>query len=308
MRIFAERNFGVKLALAAAVLAIYFIGLGACADILDNELSFARAERLLYELPRKEFSEADMLDAKEDILRFKVNGEYSSLEWITINDGHFEVIGFFLGTKDVFDIDSEMRMIRYLAVPETVSGLTVYRTLPLVQTNYTIVPDDLKTYVSGNSDNFRVEFSLQDKWLHAKRIEHYQGYVPLRDSYSLYFQDIPAGNFFRAYSGSQDLRFLGQVWFDVSDGEVIDLVGEGTTEFSDIDYPTGNTYAIAQLMIEDRLGGAKIFHSVQVHYRNFEQAKLITNWHEDYFDSVWPYEEWVTLQVKLEDENLVFVE
>ena len=243
-----------------------------------------RAREFLSDLPRKELSHQEIVQTVHNLQRFRVNGQESSNDWITTNDRNFEVVGAILPFSDTIRADRQTLSLSVVAVPETVSGVTVFHLLPLVVTSDT----EQRTFGESKTSLYRVEFSMQDRWLHAEIIEE----TNRQKAEDEIWKKLPnvEVSFWQLYYDERTYFPLRTVWLDIADGKRFtfdDFESGGAAGFSE--YP--NVYYMAT---SNRLGSAIIFHSFQVHRKS--EGKLPC--------SFWAFDAPITLQ----SNRFVFVE
>lgn len=231
---------------------------------MEGNRFMAEQREFFEKFPRRELSQQEAVQTVDNLQRFSINGQESNNDWITVIGNRFEATGAFLPFSDTVHVGEELFSLSVLVVPETVLGVTVFHLLPLV------VTPETEGGVFGQSELslYAVEFSVQDKWLHAEVIKEFDGEEISEDKaweslsdIELYFKGIFFGG--EPYFQAQSL------WLSINDGERFfydhtDFIYDGIESVGLIS--SDEYLGIYNMLVIGNFGLAPIFHVLQVYY------------------------------------------
>ena len=284
------------------------------------ERSFELVDNLVSELPRAKLDNDKMHDAIKSLQIAQIGYEQNSNDWITVFDEHFVAYGAILPIAEIKATENGDRTLMLLAVPEIVSGVTIFHIVPLIETWETSRSASLRHEMSlGSSVSdyelekyfqnlwesdientvkiCRVKFSVHDGWIHADLIETL-GHENIESSrwtnlanVELSFIDLFFNDFFEV---SPETFEAGALWLEIRDGKEFDT---GLLNGSYILSPN-KELSLFTLLARDRLASATIFHAITV---CFEQGGAGLS--EEAIDEIlWEWE----LRFRLEGDRFVF--
>ncbi|MCL2438628.1 MAG: hypothetical protein FWC99_06070 [Coriobacteriia bacterium] len=288
-----KKNTARHLSILVAVIALsplVIMSLVFAGNVIIDNLAVYRMEAL----PRKEQSSELLTESVQEMQFFRVRGLESSVDWITELDGQLVMTGFVIDTGyTVVNADDDEHTLLLLFVPETVSELTIYHVLPLIETPDTVISSEnlpeqvLDEGLSGTNvstddlsgrDHYeghrpaQVGLGIHDGWLHANHITGQVNPILYGSPFSWVVSELNIYEIFASSIG----RFPGKAeWLDVSEKKPYDLSGVSNGGHIDVyPYSFDNSalrlpegyIAAMQILVPDRLGSAPIYHLAKVHF------------------------------------------
>jgi hypothetical protein len=232
--------------------------------------------RHLEELPRANLTSNQAQKAISNVSLFRVGEMNSSMRWMTTQpDGSIETTGFFdaeLTTNATKK--GENRQFRFLYVPETVAGVTIYHAIPLFSVGHPSLSAIQQTPNESTEDDevdekrlFRVRFKIQDGWLEVTKYQD-TGIDFVEDDFWNSYLYPNISEFQLTEDFEKVPHYNNNLWMDVQAGSETTVRGFGDGEVLSIDTPIDRAYGMVNITVPDQLGLAVIYHIVQPRYLN----------------------------------------